>query len=89
MRPDGTHAQSTTRHLFRTWRRSTSATPEVPERLVVELNGLAHLSAGLLRPAFPGLIRNRWTVRRSADYDPLVFVANWPSPRCYAWSTLS
>ena len=39
---------------------------------------------------FPVFIRNRFGVEASDrfDYDLLLFVANWPSPRRYAWQTL-
>ncbi len=39
---------------------------------------------------FPVFIRNRFDVERQDgfDYDLLLFVANWPSARRYAWQTL-
>lgn len=39
---------------------------------------------------FPVFIRNRYGAEQpdGFDYDLLLFVANWPSPRRYAWQTL-
>ncbi len=39
---------------------------------------------------FPVFVRNRYSVEAPErfDYDLLLFVANWPSPRRYAWQTL-
>lgn len=54
------------------------------------MEGLADQSAGLLRPALPVFCRNRFDVERPGqlDFDLQLFVANWPSPRRYAWQTL-
>lgn len=37
---------------------------------------------------FPVWCRNRWDAERGADYDLLLFVANWPQARRHAWRSL-
>lgn len=60
------------------------------ESLVVQFRGwrIAPLVCYDLR--FPVFSRNRFgaTVADGFDYDLLLYVANWPSPRHYAWQTL-
>lgn len=83
MHPDGRHETYDKRHLF---------------RLAGEGN---HYSAGDRSPVFElGEWRIKplvcydlrfpvWSRRRDdADYDLLLYVANWPSPRHLAWTTL-
>ena len=83
MRPDGSFEHYDKRHLF---------------RLAGEGE---HYSAGF---AFPVISLNDWRIRpmvcydlrfplwsrrhKDADYDLLIYVANWPSARHHAWETL-
>ncbi len=88
MRPDGTHAQYDKRHLFRMageHERYGSGS----ERVVVELKGWRICPLVCYDLRFPVWIRNRYDRRtQHFDYDLLVFVANWPSARRHAWTTL-
>jgi omega-amidase len=89
MRPDGSYETYDKRHLFRMAGEHERYHPG-RERLQVELHGwrLCPLVCYDLR--FPVYSRNRFD--RSApgrfDYDVVLYVANWPSPRHYAWQTL-
>jgi omega-amidase len=88
MRPDGTHAQYDKRHLFRMAREHERYAGGA-ERLIVELNGWRICPQVCYDLRFPVWLRNGYD--RGAgrfDYDLLLFVANWPSARRYAWSTL-
>ncbi|HNR91375.1 MAG TPA: amidohydrolase [Dokdonella sp.] len=88
MCPDGSHACYDKRHLFRMageHERYTGGS----ERLVVDINGWRICPQVCYDLRFPVWLRNRWSREAQRfDYDLLVFVANWPSPRRYAWSTL-
>lgn len=81
--PDGTMLHYDKRHLFRMGREHEHYAPGA-SRLVVEFRGwrIAPLVCYDLR--FPV-----WS-RRSPefDYDLLVYVANWPARRSFAWQSL-
>lgn len=88
MRPDGTFAIYDKRHLFR-MAKEHERYGGGDTRLVVELGGWRICPQVCYDLRFPVWLRNRYD--RSAarfDYDLAVFVANWPSPRRYAWRTL-
>lgn len=87
-RPDGTYEIYDKRHLFR------MADEHLRyhggrERLIVELKGWRICPQVCYDLRFPIWTRNRHD-RESGqfDYDLLLFVANWPAARRYAWSTL-
>lgn len=87
-RPDGSRAHYDKRHLFRMadeHQRYAAGN----ERLIVELKGWRILPQVCYDLRFPVWLRNRYdrAVARF-DYDLMIFVANWPSPRRHAWSTL-
>jgi omega-amidase len=87
-RPDGTHAHYDKRHLFRMageHQRYAGGS----DKLIVELAGWRICPMICYDLRFPVWIRNRYD-RAAArfDYDLLLFVANWPSPRRHAWRTL-
>lgn len=88
MRPDGSHAFYDKRHLFR-----MAAEHERyaggRERLIVELKGWRICPQVCYDLRFPVWLRNRRDpINGRLDYDLLLFVANWPSPRRTAWQTL-
>lgn len=87
-RPDGSFETYDKRHLFRMageHQRYGSGR----ERLVVELKGWRICPQVCYDLRFPVWLRNRHHADSGLlDYDVLVFVANWPSPRRNAWSTL-
>lgn len=86
MRPDGTCALYDKRHLFRMAKEHERYAGGAA-RLVVELHGWRVCPLVCYDLRFPVWIRNRHDGTRF-DYDLLLFAANWPSPRRYAWQTL-
>jgi predicted amidohydrolase len=88
MRPDGTHAQYDKRHLFR-MAKEHERYGGGNQRLIVELNGWRICPQVCYDLRFPVWLRNRYDrAAQRFDYDLLIFVANWPSARRHAWSTL-
>ncbi len=89
MRPDGTHASYDKRHLFR-YANEHERYAAGADRLIVDLQGWRVCPLVCYDLRFPVFIRNRFAGREAAgrDYDLLIFVANWPSPRHAAWQTL-
>ncbi len=88
MRPDGTHLVYDKRHLFR-MAGEHERYAGGSERLIVELRSWRICPQVCYDLRFPVWLRNRWSGEaKRFDYDLLVFVANWPSPRRHAWSTL-
>ncbi len=87
-RPDGTREIYDKRHLFR------MADEHLRyhggnKRLIVELKGWRICPQICYDLRFPAWSRNRHD-RESGhfDYDLILYVANWPAARRYAWSTL-
>ncbi len=60
------------------------------DRLIVELNGWRICPMVCYDLRFPVFSRNRFSsvAQESRDYDALIYVANWPAARRYAWQTL-
>jgi len=88
MRPDGTMATYDKRHLFR-MAKEHERYGGGDARLIVELNGWRICPQVCYDLRFPVWLRNRYDrAARRFDYDLIFFVANWPSPRRHAWSTL-
>ncbi|MFZ1390971.1 MAG: amidohydrolase [Dokdonella sp.] len=87
-RPDGSHVIYDKRHLFRMADEHLRYTGG-SDRLIVELNGWRICPQVCYDLRFPVWLRNAYD-RAAArfDYDVLLFVANWPTPRRHAWSTL-
>ena len=77
------------RHLFR-MAREHERYAAGRDRITVTLKGWRVCPLVCYDLRFPVFIRNRFGVEASDrfDYDLLLFVANWPSPRRYAWQTL-
>ena len=89
MRPDGSFELYDKRHLFRmAGEHQRYAGGE--KRLIVELTGWRICPQVCYDLRFPVWIRNRYdrSVKARFDYDLVLFVANWPSARRYAWQTL-
>jgi len=81
MRPDGTHEIYDKRHTFRMAEENkTYASGE--KKLIVELEGWKICPLVCYDLRFPVWSRNK------GDYDVLVYVANWPDKRIYAWRNL-
>lgn len=85
MRPDGTHSSYDKRHLFRMAQEHRYYAPG-RERITVDIDGWKICPLVCYDLRFPVWSRNR---PGTADgYDVLVYVANWPERRRYAWQTL-
>jgi omega-amidase len=88
MRPDGQFDIYDKRHLFR-MAKEHERYGGGDRRLVVELKGWRICPMVCYDLRFPVWTRNRYDrAVGHFDYDLSIFVANWPSPRRYAWSTL-
>lgn len=89
MRPDGSFDVYDKRHLFRMAGEHTRYAGGTT-RLVVELNGWRVCPLVCYDLRFPVWIRNRYDHAAAGrfDYDLVLFVANWPGARRYAWQTL-
>lgn len=87
--PDGGLRYYDKRHLFR-MAKEHERYAAGRERITVDLKGWRVCPLVCYDLRFPVFIRNRFgnEVADRFDYDLLVFVANWPSARRYAWSTL-
>lgn len=81
VKPDGSVAYYDKKHLFTfggEHRRFTAG----QERVVVEFRGVRMLLEICYDLRFPVWARNR------RDYDMILYVASWPTPRVSAWSAL-
>lgn len=87
--PDGELKHYDKRHLFR-YAREHERYAAGRERLTVEWKGWRICPLVCYDLRFPVYSRNRYDVERKGglDYDLLLYVANWPSARAYAWKTL-
>ncbi len=87
--PDGGVRTYDKRHLFR-YAREHERYAAGRDRLSVEWKGWRICPLVCYDLRFPVFSRNRYDAERSGqlDYDLLLFVANWPSARAYAWKTL-
>lgn len=86
--PDGQIRHYDKRHLFR-YAREHERYAAGGDRLVVEWRGWRICPLVCYDLRFPVYVRNGYD--RAAgrfEYDLVLFVANWPSARRYAWSTL-
>jgi omega-amidase len=88
--PTGKYKSYDKRHLFRMGNEQNHYTPG-KEKLIVEVNGWKILPLVCYDLRFPVWSRNRWVQKSDvpvADYDVLLYVANWPEARSYAWKQL-
>jgi predicted amidohydrolase len=87
--PDGGLHHYDKRHLFR-MAREHERYAAGRERLTLELKGWRVCPLVCYDLRFPVFVRNRHGVEvpNRFDYDLLLFVANWPAARRYAWQTL-
>src|SRR5688572_5217327 len=87
--PDGSLRYYDKRHLFR-MAKEHERYAGGNKRLTVSLKGWRVCPLVCYDLRFPVFIRNRFDNEAAGrfDYDLLVFVANWPSARRYAWQTL-
>ncbi len=87
MRPDGAFEHYDKRHLFRMAREHERFSGGAA-RLVVELRGWRICPLVCYDLRFPVWSRNRADAEGRLDYDLLLYVANWPTPRRGPWRTL-
>lgn len=87
--PDGGLRHYDKRHLFR-YAREHERYAGGRERITVDYRGWRICPLVCYDLRFPVFARNRFDVERkdALDYDLLLFVANWPAARAYAWKTL-
>ena len=87
--PDGALHHYDKRHLFR-MAREHERYAAGKDPITVELKGWRVRPLVCYDLRFPVFIRNRFGAEAEGrfDYDLLLFVANWPAARRYAWSTL-
>ena len=90
VKPDGSFAHYDKRHLFRmAGEEQKFAFGE--EKLIVDLHGWKICPLVCYDLRFPVWSRNRWKKADGAlvaDYDVLIYVANWPERRNHPWKTL-
>jgi len=84
--PEGKIQHYDKRHLFR-YANEHKRYAAGRERLIVEYNGWRICPLVCYDLRFPVFSRNRFEAGQ-LDYDLLLYVANWPSARAYAWKTL-
>ena len=82
VRPDGSYEHYDKRHLFG-YGGEGERFVAGRRRVIVEWRGVRFLLAVCYDLRFPVWLRNR------DDYDALIFVANWPDVRRFAWNTLT
>ena len=87
VRPDGSVEHYDKRHLF-TYAGEHERYAAGHDRLIVEWLGWRICPLVCYDLRFPVFSRNRLDANGAPEYDLLVYVANWPSPRAYAWKTL-
>lgn len=81
VKPDGSVTYYDKKHLFTYGGEHLRFTPG-EERVVVEFRGVRILLEVCYDLRFPVWSRNR------GDYDMILYVASWPTPRVAAWSAL-
>jgi omega-amidase len=91
MRPDGTYEYYSKRHLFRMAEENKTYTGG-KDKLMVELKGWKICPLICYDLRFPVWSRNLPQTPKGAlnemEYDCLIYVANWPDRRSYAWRHL-
>ena len=85
--PEGIAAKYDKRHLFRIGGETKRFTAG-SERVVVEWRGVKFLLQTCFDIRFPVFARNRLT-ETGYDYDAIIYIASFPTPRMTAWRTLS
>jgi len=88
--PDGTYQAYNKRHLFRMGNEQNHYEAG-KEKITVNVKGWNIRPLVCYDLRFPVWSRNKWTKQNEElkpDYDILVYVANWPEARNYAWKQL-
>ena len=90
VRPDGSFEQYDKRHLFRMGNEDQHYAAGL-KKIIVDLHGWKICPLVCYDLRFPVWSRNRWKKENGkliADYDVLLYVANWPERRAHPWKTL-
>lgn len=88
--PDGSTVHYDKRHLFSIGQEDKHYS-RGEKRVIVEYNGWKICLQVCYDLRFPVWSRNRYQIdgeKAEADYDVLLYVANWPERRSHAWKTL-
>ena len=85
--PDGEVRHYDKRHLFR-YADEHKRYAAGSDKLIVEWKGWKICPQVCYDLRFPVFVRNRHDPQYGFDYDLVLFVANWPAARAYAWRTL-
>jgi len=86
MKPDGNLSFYNKSHLFR-FAGENNVYTEGTERVIVQLKDFKFLLQICYDLRFPVFSRNRYH-KGIYDYDCIIYVANWPESRKYAWHSL-
>jgi len=87
MKPDGTSEHYDKRHLFR-MSDEGSKLQAGTKKVIINYKGWNILPLVCYDLRFPVWSRNRFDKEGKAEYDLMICVANWPTPRFRAWDTL-
>jgi predicted amidohydrolase len=87
MNVDGTYEQYDKRHLFRMGKENGVFTAGT-ESVLINHKGWNICPLVCYDLRFPVWSRNQLDTKGNADFDLLLYVANWPSIRSYAWNQL-
>ena len=88
--PDGSYKSYNKRHLFRMAGEDKHYAAG-NDKLIVEINGWKVCPLVCYDLRFPVWSRNRFRSsegKMEAEYDLLIYIANWPERRAHAWKTL-
>jgi omega-amidase len=85
--PEGVVAEYDKRHLFRMGKENENYT-QGNKRTVVKWKGFSILLQVCYDLRFPVWSRNAVDEKGNFLYDAILYVANWPNARAYAWDTL-
>jgi omega-amidase len=85
--PGGTYQTYDKRHLFRMAGENNHFSTGT-KKLICELNGWKICPLICYDLRFPVWSRNKWDDNYNAEYDVLLYVANWPKIRNFPWESL-
>ena len=87
VKPDGSFSIYDKRHLFRMAKENEHYTAG-EKRITEEIKGWKIRPLICYDLRFPVWSRNRWNENYDAEYDILIYLANWPAVRTYPWKQL-
>ena len=87
VKPNGTFKTYDKPHLFRMANENNHFSPG-NNKIICELNGWKICPLICYDLRFPVWSRNKWDEHNNAEYDVLLYVANWPKVRNFPWESL-